>query len=409
MLKSILVIVGGLLSFFAIIELIRVYQTLHALHPITGFVFIVILGLAIIWIIGYYLITLTSRPAVLRPPKIAVLSYPTNRELHRYGKYLVKYISRFTNNDAFTVAERDLARTGNDKLMAALKNNDNHESLLSAIEKAEQETIQPLLNKLDQQAERQVRNSTRDVMIAVAFSPYNAIDLLVVIYRNINMVTKIVRIYNVRPRLRQQLHILADTISVVATVNYLNLGSHLLQDLGSRVPIIGKSLDNIVQGIGAGLMTSVAGHAALYRCQAFKKWSADEARINVISHLHQFYSDVKGIFFKDVLPGVKNRLGEIATNKWKSIQDGIAAVLDETGDALDRFVRQPMATTGSSVMSASKTSRRTILKAVLNAGAFTGRSVKRAGTNVFVKSKSAGIKVVRYSKAKLQRKKSVDE
>ena len=386
LLKSILVIVGGLLSFFAIIELIRVYQTLHALHPITGFVFIVILGLAIIWIIGYYLITLTSRPAVLRPPKIAVLSYQTNRELHRYGKYLVKYISRFTNNDAFTVAERDLARTGNDKLMAALKNNDNHESLLSAIEKAEQETIQPLLNKLDQQAERQVRNSTRDVMIAVAFSPYN-----------------------VRPRLRQQLHILADTISVVATVNYLNLGSHLLQDLGSRVPIIGKSLDNIVQGIGAGLMTSVAGHAALYRCQAFKKWSADEARINVISHLHQFYSDVKGIFFKDVLPGVKNRLGEIATNKWKSIQDGIAAVLDETGDALDRFVRQPMATTGSSVMSASKTSRRTILKAVLNAGAFTGRSVKRAGTNVFVKSKSAGIKVVRYSKAKLQRKKSVDE
>jgi len=101
------------------------YQTLHELHPITGFVFIVILGLAIIWIIGYYLITLTSRPAVLRPPKIAVLSCPTNRELHRYGKYLVKYISRFTNNDAFTVAERDLARPPYPTLPPAMKERQN--------------------------------------------------------------------------------------------------------------------------------------------------------------------------------------------------------------------------------------------------------------------------------------------
>ena len=56
------------------------------------------------------------------------------------------------------------------------------------------------------------------------------------------------------------------------------MGKSLLEDLGSRVPGIGKTLDNIVQGIGAGLMTSVAGHAALHHCQAFKKWSAEEAK-----------------------------------------------------------------------------------------------------------------------------------
>ena len=77
---------------------------------------------------------------------------------------------------------------------------------------------------LDEKAEKQVRKSTRDVMVGVTLSPYKAADLLIVLYRNLIMTTKIIRIYNTRPRFREQLKTIYDTICIVATVNYINMG-----------------------------------------------------------------------------------------------------------------------------------------------------------------------------------------
>jgi len=401
--KTVAVAVGVLLSFFAIIELIRAYQTLRDLHPVAGFIFLAVLFCGIVWIIGYYVITVVLKPAALKPPAVAEPNNPTNRELHHYGKYLKKYVSRLIENDALSMADRDRARNCVDTFSAALENKDDHQILLSAIERAEEEVIQPLLAELDRQAEKQIRNSTRDVMAAVAFSPYQAVDLLIVIYRNIAMVSRIVKIYNNRPRFRQQLRILSDTISVVATVNYLNLGKSMMEDLGSRVPIIGKSLDNIVQGIGAGLMTSVAGHAAMHRCRAFKKWSAEEAKANVREHVHEFYTDVKGIFHKDILPVLKNRLGEFSAKQWENIKAGIDSVLDETGNVIGKFIKEPLATVGNGVVSAGTKGGQAVIKTAVNISIAASNKTKEVGAIIFQSSKSTGIKLFAYSKDRTHR------
>jgi hypothetical protein len=193
---------------------------------------------------------------------------------------------------------------------------------------------------------------------------------------------------------------LADTINVVVTVNYLNLGSHLMQDLGSRVPVIGKSLDNIAQGVGAGLMTSVSGHAASYRCCAFKEWSSEEAQLNVLSHLNRFYTDVRGIFFVDILPGIKKSLGNIAGVKWETIQNGIGVAMDETGKVLDNFVRRPISSAKSGVMSAGKTGG----KALFKAGRFTVNTFTGAFKTVFNKSRSAASKVLSPTKKRTKKR-----
>ncbi len=104
----------------------------------------------------------------------------------------------------------------------------------------EEQIIKPLLNTLDEKAETHVQNSVRDVMLGTILSPYKAADLLIVLYRNLVMVKKITTTYNSRPRFREHLRIMLDTVSVVATVNFINMGKNVVECLGSIVPFIGK-------------------------------------------------------------------------------------------------------------------------------------------------------------------------
>jgi uncharacterized membrane protein YcjF (UPF0283 family) len=364
--KTAVLILGVLLSFFVIIELLRAYQTLYELHPVAGYLFVGLLVLGIIWLTACLVITLVSRPPVLIPPAITDPEHPAHRELLHYIKYLKKYITRLSTNDSLTAEDRNKASESLAELSSALDGQDDLKVLLLTIQKAENNIINPLLSNLDEQAGRQVRNSTRDVMVAVTFSPYKAADLMIVLYRNLVRIPRIVRIYNIRPRVREQLSTFVDTIGVVATVNFLNMGKSILENLGSKVPGIGKFLDDITQGIGAGFMTSVAGHAAMDRCRAFKGWNAQEAKIRLHNRAAEFFSDVKDIFWVDIIPGIRSRLGDISMKQWNKIKDGIASVLDETGNVIGKFVREPIAKAGKGIATAGLTGSRSVLKASSN-------------------------------------------
>jgi hypothetical protein len=177
-------------------------------------------------------------------------------------------------------------------------------------------------------------------MVGVTLSPYKSADLLIVLYRNLVMVVRIVRVYRVRPALSEQLGIFSDIINVIATVNYINMGKNLIEGLGSKVPGIGRFVDDIAQGIGAGFMTTITGHAAMDRCRSFRGWNEVEAKKHLLSHVGDFYNDVKDIFFKDVWSGVRGRAGAAATDAG----DKVAAAIDETGSIVDSFIKIPIKT-----------------------------------------------------------------
>ncbi len=402
-LKTALIVVGLLLSFFAVVELLRAYQTLYGFHPVAGNVFLFFLCCGLLWIVGYFVITAVLRPSVLKPPTITDPNNPTDRELRRYGKYLVKYIGRLAINESLSPEERRIANSGKEELAAVLQNKSNCEALLSAVENAEELTLKPLLAKLGQQAEKQVRNSTRDVMVAVTFSPYKSIDLIVVIYRNFLMVSRIVKIYNSRPRLRELIRVLSDVVNVIAAVNYLNLGEDLVEKLGSQAPFVGGYIGDIAQGIGAGFMTSVAGHATIHRCQAFKSWNVIEARASVRNLAGNFYSDVKDILLKDILPLIKNRLGDVSAKQWEKIKTGVSFALDETGKVVDRFVKEPIVNAGSSVAKAGTTGGRAVLKTAVSIATAITRKTKKAGSVLLRGGKKTRNKILATYKNRTQK------
>lgn len=346
LLRTAVIVIGVLLSFFAILEVLRAYQTLYNFHPWAAWAFLAaVIGL-LVWLAVYVWINLAAFPKPLNPPRIESVENASDRQLKKYLQYLRRFVLRLSVNGLLSEAQRKgLAETAL-RIDAAPG---DHAGRLALIASVENDSIRPALKTLDGQASRQVRDSMRDIMVFVTLSPYKSSDLLIVLYRNLVMIVRIVRVYRVRPALSEQLRIFSDIINVIATVNYINMGRNLIEGLGSRVPGVGRFIDDIAQGIGAGFMTTVAGHAAMDRCRSFRGWNEAEAKRHMLSQVGDFYTDVKDIFFKDVWGGVRSRAGMAAGEAKEKVADAI----DETGSALDDFIRTPIKavyTAGQSVV-----------------------------------------------------------
>ena len=163
------------------------------------------------------------------------------------------------------------------------------------------------------------------------------------------MVNKVMAVYNSRPLLREQLFIFRDVLRIVATVNYMNFGEKLMEQLFSRVPYIGQAVDDFAQGVGAGLLTSVAGHGAIYRCRAYKRWDQEIAIKTMSAHIKEFMKDVKDLFKQDVLPKLRSKVYSATPSDqtedpgfWEKTTNGISSALDATDSMIDNFVKKPV-------------------------------------------------------------------
>jgi len=328
---------GVMLSFIALMEVLQAYQTLHNFHPLAGFLFLLVIAAAIVWVIIYYWKTIGSHPRVLTPPAIGDLTQAHPRALRKYVRYLSRYLERLGRNPNLSDLQCQRAQTESETLQKILSENRSQEELLALIQQTEETVICPLLEVIDEKAAKHVRDSMRDVMVFVTLSPYNSIDLAVVLYRNIQMVLDLVKMYNSRPAWREQIAIFYDILTIIATVNYIYLGRNLIESLGSKIPGIGRFLDDIAQGIGAGFLTTITGHAAMQRCRAFAGWNPTQARESILSHLGDFYADVRDVFFKDVWGLFVHK----SDQTFVLAKEAIGAALDETGRQIAGWIRIP--------------------------------------------------------------------
>jgi uncharacterized membrane protein YcjF (UPF0283 family) len=338
--KAVAVLFGVLLGFFAVLEVIRAFQTLYSLHPAAGYVFLLILLSGGVWLGVWFAGTVGKSPRALKPPAEGDIERADLKHLGRWAKYQVRFLGRLLDNPALDAAAKQKVQSGLDSLKAAIASG---AELREKITSAEAEAIMPAIETLDKQANRQVRDCVRDVMLGVTLSPYKSVDLFIVLYRNIMMAGRIIRTYNSRPTLGQSIRIGLDILNIVATVNYINMGKNLIEALASRLPGIGKLTDDIAQGIGAGFMTSIAGHAAIDRCRAFRGWNAQQAKAGLLGNVGDFYSDVRDIFFADVWGFVKLHSGQ-ATDQ---VKDTIYQALDQVAQTLGQCVLVPVKAVGT--------------------------------------------------------------
>ncbi len=333
-----LFLIGTLLGFLVLVELLRVFVFLRDLHPVAGWTYACVLLAGALACSLYVIRELKRYPRVLAPPTLPALpEEATHAELKRYTKYLITYGQRLLRNTHLTQKEREPLHNAIESISSHLQNHPLNDDLIRFIQQMDTDVLPPLLNRLRDLSEKEIRRSVRDVMLGVTLSPYHSIDILIVLYRNVTMILRIISIYETTPVPRAQWRILRDVVRVIATVNFLYVGRNLVENLFAFVPWVGRMADDIGQGLGAGLFTSAAGHAAIDRCATYQQWEKSAAAESLAAQSRDFLRDVRNIFTKDVLPDIKNRIISQSPESvvqepgfWEKIQKGINNAFDAT-------------------------------------------------------------------------------
>ena len=411
--RTAILVIGVLLSFLAFVEVLHVYVILRDAYPLLGYAFLLLIATGLIWSLVYVFLNIRKRPKVLLTPNIEDLATASLKECHSYCSYLIQYLERLRRNPILTDEDVNLAIQKIARLEKLIESDRQASALFGEINKIEKEDIESLLSKLDEKAESEVRKCMRDIMLGVTLSPFKAVDLVIVIYRNASMVLRVMKFYNSRPLLAEQILIFRDVFRVVATVNYLNFGAKLMEQFLSRIPYAGQVVDDFAQGVGAGLLTSVTGHGAMFRCRAFKRWDQEIAIQTMSAHTKKFMKDVKDMFKKDVLPRMRNRVSSVAPTDqtadprfWEKTTNGISSALDATGAMVETFVKKPVSTgTGKTIevssiaISKSKEvlSQRTdgIRRATKSVASGTGKGVRFASKKLAAAYRFTGRKMRR--------------
>lgn len=331
-------VVGALLTFLLVFEVLRLFLALHQFHPALAWGYAGLLTLLVVGGSVYLWGQFNRYPRPLRPPPRPVLDEQTpHAELKKYARYLKRYSARLARNPNVPPNDQTALCASQADFDAILAHHPLNDDLIRYIDTVEQKVIPPVHAHLRNRAEKEIRASVRDVMLGVTLSPYHHIDVLVVLYRNFAMIFRIMAIYVTTPAPRAQWRIVRDVIRVVATVNFLYVGRNLIENLFAFIPWVGRMADDIGQGLGAGLFTSACGHAVIERCATVQPWEKAKAVDSLAAQSKDFLRDVKNIFTRDVLPDIKSRLMSEAPPEqvqqpgfWTNVQQGINKAFDAT-------------------------------------------------------------------------------
>jgi len=343
-----LVVLGLLL----IIELLRAYQTLHTVHPYAAYAFGVVLAAVVVWLCVRLLGGWRVRPRPLKCPNVGDLDDADLADLRRYGRYLTRYLRRLGHNRALSPERRGEATTAAIRLRAGLRACRDRDAAETLLKEAEADAVEPLLAELDALAEREIRDCVVQVMVGVAVSPWDALDLLIVVYRTGGMIPRITQIYNSRPSIREQWTVFADTVRIVGMIKFARLTGALLRNT-ARLPLAGRILEPMVQAVGAGVITSAAGHAAKHRCRAFRGWSRQEEAQRLAGRIGQYLADCSRAAWENVAPILRAQVAEASAATWSRLRESLDAAVGATARTAEAYVR----TAGAGAQSVSRTGR----------------------------------------------------
>ncbi|MBC8213781.1 MAG: DUF697 domain-containing protein [Candidatus Marinimicrobia bacterium] len=319
--KKLAFIVGVSFLFFVFIELLQAFQVLSSLHPTVGWIFIGVIFCGVLWFIYRFRSAIRAFPRAITPPNPEEYN---NSTMDKYNKAYIVYLRKYCN-ELLTNPELD---------------DDNRNQLQNSIKSAphpltkdwlEVECISPMLLELNKKAEIIVRNTVRDTMTAVILSPFRSLDSFVVISRNAQMFMNLVRLYNHHPGIFQIGRYAKDVLIIVTSVNILNYTERLTENFMRNIPILNRTTDDVIQGVGAGILTTAVGRAAINRCRAYGVWDQESEKINFVKASLGFGKHVRGIFADDVLPS----LGNLWTEAWKKVKYAYDKTIDKTQATTD--------------------------------------------------------------------------
>jgi putative membrane protein len=319
----------------------NLFAMFSAWHPALGWLFLAAAAALVWWLIGMPVLRFLHMPVALRPPELP----PRDQGLHaahlvRHVQFIGKYLRRQRRNPLLVdmVDKIEAAIETGQVLAAAVKTRGDEglDESLRQVEIFRREQVDPILLPLDEEAERIIRSEALGVGVATAVSLNGTLDALIVLWRNVNMISRLARVYYGRPGPRGSFLILRDVSTVVLISNYLD---NLTDSAGN---LLGKWLGGIA-GIVAGpllngganaVMTLRLGYLARARCRSMQRWT-DEHRLSVLMRALKSSADASTWVLREmtaqvggIVGGVVGGMASGAAGAGASVFRGVQTVKD---------------------------------------------------------------------------------
>jgi uncharacterized membrane protein YcjF (UPF0283 family) len=300
--------------FLVVAEAVRLYRLAADFHPVAGYVSIAAMAAAAL-LVALPLWRFFSVPRAVRPPDLPAIESLEAKHLRAELRFLDRYLANCARNPQFAqqipaigAAFRDVARL-REKLGSVPVRELNDELM-----RWTSESMSAILKDVDERADRMIYQEALAVGLATAASPNGTLDAFVMLWRSVNLSSKLAVLYYGRPGPLGTLAIFRDVAAATVSAAYLqnlseSLGALLTRTAGGMAGVVaGPAVD----GVTNALVLIRIGYLAKERCRSFRHWNISAQRSALLRALAATQKVAFGLT-AEILRQVGSTLGSAAS------------------------------------------------------------------------------------------------
>ncbi len=262
-----------------VLEIVRYYDLFANVHWSLGVMYLVVVAALLGLLVGLPIYRFCKLPTVVRPPDVHLSEKDlTSAALAERAHYVVRYLRSLKRNDELQdrVDEIESAEKDATALWHRVQRAGDEQvtDLADELKTFERQRVDTLLKALDDKVDRYIRSEAVTVGLTTTVVLSGAIDALIVLWRNANMISQVARFYYGRPHLRGTLCIMRDVlfaalVGLKAQSMTDHVGTYAARTVGAWGRVAGPLLDGSING----LVTLKVGYLAKRRCRSFEAWT----------------------------------------------------------------------------------------------------------------------------------------
>lgn len=345
-----LLLVGAAILVLA--QVASVYRMLADIHPWAGLAGALVFLALVAWFLVRPLARMIELPVAISPPRMPAAAERTTEHARRQLAYVEQYLNALRSNP-----EMEEHRTRIDTELALLRELrrdaeriDDTRELSARVVHFERNVVLPLLEPLDRRAEVLIHRESLAIATMTALSLNGTVDAFLVLWRNVNLVAALARLYYGRPGLAGTWLILRDVASAILLSSVLeritDMGSSALHKVmgesGRSLPLVGAVAGPMFDGTVNGLMTMKVGYLAQERCRSFRAWDGRTKR-GILRRTFHLVADSAGLLMEELQKTVGRSLNlvKVTADAGKGAAQSVGSKTVELLRSLRRAVTPP--------------------------------------------------------------------
>ena len=250
------------------LEAVHLHGLLAGVHPWLAWGVSGSLALAAALGAGWFAWRWLRVPGAITPPQLPSPELGwTPRELGRYLAFARRYLERQRLNPSLP----EEARAEIPEILNRIKGYAHDADPLVVVSDIERE-IDRVLEPLDRLARREVWQSASQVAVLTAVNPSAMLDVLITALRNLELMTRVAKIYYGRPGPWGTARIARDVLVVAATAGLVERLADSASGIAAEMmgSWTARFAGPVGQGLMNGLLTVRLGDAAVLRCRSLR-------------------------------------------------------------------------------------------------------------------------------------------